>query len=115
VLGIAARDHDGLEPERLKIGEQLGVPALVRLGPTGRLAAAQPHQRHHTGPWVADWQTNAAYSREALLPYRILDHDRHEIPPATQPAQPRRGRRRREEVGEHEHKAAGRQAALPRQ
>ena len=114
MIGLARPEQDRRKPERLAVREQPVEPLLVGLGPPGRLPAAQPDQPDGARTRVGDREPDAAHGRKALLPQRILDHDRHDVPAVAHRAHPRRCRGRREEVREHEHEAARRHLAAVR-
>src|SRR5437868_3877299 len=71
-----------------------------------RVARRQSNAGNAAGRRVRDREERAADDRKALLPHRILDDDRHDVPATPASAQPRLDRGRPKEVGDDEYEAA---------
>src|SRR4051794_30004952 len=66
--GLARRDLDDLEPERLELCQQRAVPLLVLLTTALRLPLAESHERDGACPRIGDREADAADGGEAALP-----------------------------------------------
>jgi hypothetical protein len=55
-------------------------PPLVREREIAHLTAREPGRRDGSRRWIGERDDSATHVREALLPGRILDDDRHDIP-----------------------------------
>ena len=73
-----------------------------------RLLSAQANGHDSPRARIAEGDDDPADVREALLPGRVLDNDRYEIPPVLERREPHLVGRQRQEVGEHEHERARR-------
>ena len=107
---IARVEHDRVEPEPAEAAEQLVETRLVRTCAVACFARAHPDVLHLPAGRVRDRKHDAADRRERLLPHRVLDNHRHDVPPQRAQPQPEARRHRHEEVRDDEDEAPGRAA-----
>ena len=87
--------------------QQRQQPLLVGAPPRGRLLLRQAHVRDPAAARVAERDDDPADVGKALLPDRILDHNRYDVPEVLDGCQPRLARGRVEKVREDEDEAPG--------
>ena len=68
---------------------------------------AEPNRSQPTGPCISQWDDDPADVRKALLPGRVLNHHRDDVPPMLDRREPELGRRDREEVRDDEDEGTG--------
>src|ERR671918_465889 len=111
LVTLAGGDEDGVEVEGAKPLEERVQPRLVRLPPDLGLSPLEADRQNPPCRGIAQRHDDAAHVRETLLPDRVLDHDRHEVPTMLDGGQPQLTGRRRDEVREEEDERARRHRA----
>ena len=108
------RDLDRVEAERAEGRLQLGEPRLVCGAQPLGLFVAQADAGDLAGVGIDVGHDEPGDIREARVPDRVLDQDRHDVPAPGPDAHPRRAARRHEEVRQQEQeRAGGHIASLP--
>ena len=110
--GAASSTTIGSRPSCTKSRSRERKPALVDLAPLLDLAAREPQARGGAALRIADRHDDAFDLGEALLPGRVLDDDRNDVPAAGDRLRQKLVRRGRDEVGDDEDEAAERDGAL---
>src|ERR671918_657497 len=109
-----------VSPKSTILGWRVAVAAMPSPGALGvePSEAARSSTKIPTRPaasmptsGIAQRHDDAAHVRETLLPDRVLDHDRHEVPTMLDGGQPQLTGRRRDEVREEEDERARRHRA----
>ena len=106
---VLAADDDRVEAEVPERSQGPVEPPLVLEREVAHLAAREPRRRDRSRRRIGERDDDAAHVREALLPRRILDDDRHDVPAEGAQPCPVRRPNRRQVVGEDEDEAARRE------
>src|SRR5262249_60181137 len=87
--GVVARvEQDRIETELHEPSAQPTAAPGVRLAPLARPAAREAHLHHFPVARVREWYDDWPHKRKALLPHRVLDDHRHDLPPPRARGQP---------------------------
>ena len=106
---VLAADDDRVEAQVAERSQCPVEPPLVLEGELAHLAAREPRRRDRSCRRIGERNDDAAHVGEALLPGRILDDDRHDVPAEGAQPGPVRRPNRRQVVGEDEDEAARRE------
>ena len=113
---VFAADDDGVAAEVVEHAHGAVEPLLVLARERLHLAPREPRRRDDSGCGIGERDNGPVHVGKALFPGRVLDDHRDDVPAERPKPHPLGGADRREEVGEDEDEAPGRQdVAVPEQ